>query len=203
MASEGIFPQSWEGSAMDSINLKAINRKFGESPLQKYRTISFFKYYLWYPLIKKMRTIRPLNFMSYNKDEALVELKNTVNYKAYNRKHGESLFTKLFQNYYLPKKFGYDKRRPHFSSLIVSGQLTREEALEKIEEPLYQPDELENDIVYFCKKLRITRNEFDKLIDQPNRYYTEFANWDSRHQFLKRTQKIIEKITGKQIKVYS
>jgi hypothetical protein len=111
--------------------------------------------------------------------------------------------TYLVANYYLPKKFGYDKRRPHFSSLIVSGQLTREEALEKIKEPLYQPDELENDIVYFCKKLRITRNEFDKLIDQPNRYYTEFANWDSRHQFLKRTQKIIEKITGKQIKVYS
>ena len=111
------------------VNLRAIHKRYGERPLKQYKTISFFDYYLWYPFVKKMRTVRPLNYMPYVKAEALVELQQTVGYKPYPRKHGESLFTKLFQNYYLPTKFGYDKRRPHLSSLIVSGQLTRQEAL--------------------------------------------------------------------------
>lgn len=98
-----------------------------------------------------MRTVRPLNYMPYDKEQALQELRDTVGYKPYARKHGESQFTKLFQNYYLPKKFGYDKRRPHLASLIVSGQMSRETALEKLEDPLYDLDELELDIAYFCK----------------------------------------------------
>lgn len=203
LATEGIYPQYWEGSAMDAINLKSIHRKYGERPLRNYKTISFFEYYFWYPLVKRMRTIRPLNYMPYNKAAALEELKSTVGYKPYQRKHGESLFTKLFQNYYLPKKYGYDKRRPHLSSLILSGQLTRDEALRKLEEPLYLPDELEIDIVYFCKKLRITRKEFDNLIEQPNRHYTDFPNWNSYYQLLKRAQVLAAKVTGKRLRAYS
>ena len=164
LATEGIFPDAWHGSAMDAINLRAIHKRFGERPLKQYKTISFFDYYLWYPFVKKMRTVRPLNYMPYVKAEALVELQQTVGYKPYPRKHGESLFTKLFQNYYLPTKFGYDKRRPHLSSLIVSGQLTRLDALAKLEEPLYDAQELEIDIAYFCKKLRISRAQFDELM---------------------------------------
>lgn len=203
LATEGVYPQYWEGSAMDAINLKAIHRQYGERPLRQYKTISFFEYYVWYPFVKKMRTVRPLNYMPYDKAKALEELERTVGYKFYARKHGESLFTKLFQNYYLPEKFGYDKRRPHLSSLIVSCQLIREEALQKLEEPLYLPDELEIDIAYFCKKLRITRKEFDGFISQSNRHYTDFPNWDSRYQLLKRAQDLAAKVTGKRLRVYS
>jgi len=78
LATEGIYPQYWEGSAMDAINLKSIHRKYGERPLRNYKTISFFEYYFWYPLAKRMRTIRPLNYMPYNKAAALEELKSTV-----------------------------------------------------------------------------------------------------------------------------
>ena len=112
-------------------------------------TISFFDYYLWYPFVKRMRTVRPLNYMNYNKEAAIEELGLKVGWRAYGRKHCESLFTKLFQNYYLPTKFGYDKRRPHLSSLIVAGQMTREEAIKKLEEPLYDSSEIESDIIYF------------------------------------------------------
>jgi aminotransferase len=203
LATEGIFPRSWHGSAMDAINLKAIHRQFGARALKNYKTISFFEYYFWYPLVKKMRTVRPFNFMLYNKAEALEELKRTVGYKPYPRKHGESVFTKLFQNYYLPKKFGYDKRRPHLSSLIVSGQLSRDQALRLLEEPLYMPDELEIDTAYFCKKLRITREEFNELVEQPNRHYTDFPNWDSRQRLLKRVQNVAAWLTGKRFRVYS
>jgi N-acetyl sugar amidotransferase len=151
LATEGINPpHTWHHSAMDGINLSAIHKRFGERPLKSYSKINFFDYYLWYPIVKKMRTVRPLNYMPYVKSEALAELERTIGYKPYPRKHGESLFTKLFQNYYLPIKFGYDKRLPHLSSLIVSGQMSREEALESLAEPLYDSQELEIDIGYFC-----------------------------------------------------
>lgn len=203
LATEGIFPSAWHGSAMDAINLRAIHARYGERKLVNYKTISFFDCYLWYPFIKKMRTVRPLNYMPYDKAAALMELEQTVGYKPYPRKHGESLFTKLFQNYYLPKKFGMDKRRPHLSSLIVSGQMMRSEALEKLAEPLYGPAELEIDIDYFCKKLRISRQEFDELMDAPVHHYTDYPNWDNKYKLFKKCQKLIEKISKSKIKVYS
>lgn len=203
IATEGIFPKAWHGSAMDAVNLKAIHERFGERRLRSYKTISFFEYYVWYPLAKKMRTVRPLNFMPYNKESAIAELQATVGWKAYGRKHGESLFTKLFQNYYLPERFGYDKRRPHYSSLIVSGQMTRESALQKLSEPLYDPAELESDIVYFCKKLRISREEFDRLLHQPLRSHLDFPTWNASHRRLKWLQTTIARVTGRKIRVYS
>lgn len=203
IATEAIFPKAWQGSAMDAINLKAIHKKFGQQPLRHYKTISFWDYYIWYPFIKKMKTVLPLNYMPYNKNQALADLTNTVGYTPYPRKHGESLFTKLFQNYYLPQRFGYDKRRPHFSSLIVSGQMTREEALTELDRPLYDDDELQIDINYFCKKLRITREQFDHFINAPIHQYTDFPNWNAKYRFLKRIQALVTKSVGRKIRIYS
>jgi len=203
LATEGVFPEAWHGSAMDAINLKAIHRKYGKRKLHSYKTISFFQYYIWYPFVKQMRTVRPLNYMPYDKAEALEELKKTVGYKPYARKHGESQFTKVFQNYYLPEKFGYDKRRPHLSSLIVSGQMTRDEAMLKLAEPLYDADELEVDITYFCKKLHITREEFNGFMSNPVNHYTDFKTWGGRYKFLKKIQNIMARVMGKKITVYS
>lgn len=203
IATEGIFPKAWHGSAMDSINLKAIHRRYGERPLKTYSTISFFEGYVWYPFVKKMRTVRPLNYLPYNKDAAVRELESSIGWRSYGRKHGESLFTKLFQNHYLPVKFGYDKRRPHLASLIVSGQMTREQALAKLAEPLYDPQELEIDIAYFCKKLRITRGQFDEFMKAPSHHYSDFATWEGRYRALKRVQGWAERLTGRSVKVYS
>jgi aminotransferase len=203
LATEGIFPKAWHGSAMDAINLKAIHRHYGERRLATYNTISFFEYYLWYPFVKKMRTVRPLNYMPFNKTSAIGELERACAWRAYGRKHGESLFTKLFQNHYLPAKFGYDKRRPHFASLIVSGQMTREQALVELEQPLYDAQELEIDLQFFCKKLRISRAQFDAFMSAPSRHYLEFANWEGRYRLLKQTQALVERMLGKRLNVYS
>lgn len=202
LATESIFPNSWHGSAMDSVNLRSIHKNFGKRKLRDYRTISFFEYYFWYPLVKKMRTIRPLDYMPYVKADALRELEEKVGYKAYAGKHGESQFTKFFQNYYLPNKFGYDKRRPHLSSMIVSKQITREEALRILDIPLYSEDELEMDITYFCKKLRISRQEFNDIMKQENRHYTSFPNWNKYYIPMKAAQKLISQVIGKQIKIH-
>lgn len=203
IATEGIFPQAWHGPAMDAINLRDIHRRFGERPLKTYSTVSFLEYYVWYPFIKKMRTARPLNFMPYNKEMAIVELESTCGWRSYGRKHGESLFTKLFQNHYLPVKFGYDKRRPHLASLIVSGQMTRDEAMVKLAEPLYDPKELEIDISYFCKKLRITRAQFDEFMTATNHGHADYKTWDSRYRLLKKAQGVAERVLGRRVNVYS
>lgn len=202
LATESIFPRAWHGSAMDAVNLKAIHQKYGEWPLKSYKTISFFDYYVLYPFVKKMRTIRPLNYLPYDKQSAIHELEQ-IGWRSYGRKHGESLFTKLFQNFYLPEKFGYDKRRPHLSSLIVSGQMTRDEALAELQKPLYEAQELETDISYFCKKLRITRAQFDGFMIAPVHHYTDFPTWEGRYRLLKRGQRWVEAVTGRHVGVYS
>jgi N-acetyl sugar amidotransferase len=202
-ATEGIFPTSWHGSAMDAINLRAIHSKFGSRKLKSYPTISFFEYYFYFPFIRKMRTVRPLNFMPYEKQAAMEELERKCGWRSYGRKHGESLFTKLFQNFILPTKFGYDKRRPHLSSLVVSGQVTREEALKALEEPLYQPDELETDLNYFCKKLRISRAELDEMLAAANRHHSEFPNWARWQDLAKSAQRLMERFGRRKISVYS
>jgi len=202
LATEGVFPHSWDGSAMDAISLNAIHRMFGERRLKQYRRISFLQYYFWFPMVKRMRTVRPLNYMPYNKKDAVAELEK-LGWRAYGRKHGESVFTKLFQNYYLPARFGYDKRRPHLSSLIVSGQMTRAEAEVELAKSLYDPKELEIDIAYFCKKMRITRAQFDAFVAAPRRDYREFPNWDRLYLVLKNLQRKAERILGRRINVYS
>lgn len=203
IATEGIFPSAWHGSAMDAINLKSIHKRFGTRKLKSYPTISFFEYYFYFPFIRKMRTVRPLNYMPYDKQSAINELDQKIGWRSYGRKHGESLFTKLFQNYYLPRKFGYDKRLPHYSSLIVSGQMTREAALAAFAEPLYDPVELETDLNYFCKKLRITRDEFEQIMSQPSHHHTDFPTWERLQKLAKQAQRILERIRGRRINVYS
>jgi hypothetical protein len=141
--------------------------------------------------------------MPYDKDAAMVELAEKCGWRGYGRKHGESLFTRLFQNYILPVRFGFDKRRPHYSSLIVSGQMTRDEAIAALNEPLYDPIELETDINYFCKKLRISRAEFDAILAEPIRRHSDFPTWERRQKIVKTAQMALEKLRGRKVGVYS
>lgn len=195
-STEGIFPESWHGSAIDSTNLLSIHRRYSDRKLKNYKTVSLFNFFIWYPFVRGIRTVRPLDFMPYKKNLALRELQETIGYKQYGRKHGESRFTKFFQNYYLPNKFGYDKRRAHLSSLIVTEQLSREEALRILEEPLYTKEELSSDIDFICKKLRITDVEFHSLMEVENRDYKEFKSWDSKLHFLKLIYRFFKKNIG-------
>lgn len=202
VATEGIFPTAWHAAAMDARNLKAIHRAYGTRPLTDYPLISFSEYYFWYPIVKRMTPLRPLNLMPYSKDQAVSELQE-IGWRAYPRKHGESLFTKFFQNYYLPTKFGYDKRRPHLSSLVASGAMTRDRAIELLREPLYDEDELRRDRQYICRKLRISEVELEDLMNRPIHHYTDFDNWDQQYARLKRAQNGIGRITGKTVSAYT
>lgn len=203
IATESSLPSSWENSAMDAICLNDIHRRFGKIPLKEYKTISFFSYYIYYPLVKKMKTLRPLNYMPYNKESAIQELVEKVGFKRYERKHGESRFTKFFQNHYLPVKFGFDKRRSHLSSLILSGQISREEALKELDKPLYEKLELEEDKAYIAKKLGLSPEDFEDILSRPGKSYKAYKNWDSYQKFAKKLQSLIESTFQKKIRNYS
>ncbi|MCT8982376.1 N-acetyl sugar amidotransferase [Shewanella algae] len=203
IATEAVFPKKWHHAAMDAINLKAIHKRFGKLPLKDYKTISFLEYYLYYPFIKKMKAVRPLNYMPYSKEVALQELVEKVGYKPYARKHGESRFTKFFQNHYLPVKFSMDKRKPHLSSMILSGLITRDRALDELNKPLYDETELREDKHFISKKLGISVEQLDEYVNSPGHLYSEYANWDSRYTFMKGIQSFVSKVIGRNVKNYS
>ncbi|TMP36646.1 N-acetyl sugar amidotransferase [Pseudoalteromonas rubra] len=203
IATESIFPSSWHHSAMDAKNIHSIFKKHGQGKLKEYSTISMLQYYIYYPYIYKMKTFRPLNFMPYDKDEAMRYLVEEVGYKEYGRKHGESIFTRFFQNHYLPAKFGYDKRKPHLASLINAKQLSRDEALKILQEPLYDEVELKEDLIFVAQKLGITVEELQTYISEKGRSYKEYSNWDSGYKRLKAIQQKLEKLLGREIKNYA
>ena len=203
IATEGVFPDSWLWSNNDSINIKDIYKKFGDKKLKDYKITSFFEYYFLYPIFFNIKTIRPLNYMRYNKVEACRELSEKVGFKDYKRKHGESIFTSFYQNYYLPKKFGIDKRLPHLSSLINSRQLKRSDAIEILKEDLYCKDEIDFDKLYIAKKLGITVELLEEYIGNKNREHSSFKNWTKYYNLLKKTQNFLTNKFGILLNKYS
>jgi len=175
-STESILPSSWGYNAMDATQLRAVHRQFGKIKLKDYATVGFFKRKIYYPYIKKFKIIRPLDFWDYNKEEAKKIIIEKINWRDYGGKHHESRFTKFFQAHWLPTKFGYDKRKAHLSSLIVSGQMTREEAFQELEKPLYNENELREDKEFLAKKMGLSVEEFDEIMLQPNKTFRDYPS---------------------------
>lgn len=175
-ATESILPASWGYDAMDATHVKSIHARFGSRPRGDFPTVSFFDLYVKYPFLLKMEVLRPLNLLPYNKEEAIRILEKDYGWRYYGGKHYESRWTRFFQAYYLPYKFGYDKRKAHLSSLVVSGQMSRSDALEALKAPLYDPKLLAEDKIFIAKKLGMSLAEFEALIDQPVHHFSEFPN---------------------------
>ncbi len=184
-ATEGILPQSWGYNAMDVRHLRGIHARFGTRPLKTFPTVSFFNLYFGYPLIRKMKVVRPLDFMPYSKDAAMRELSDRFGWRYYGAKHHESVWTKFFQGHWLPSRFGFDKRKAHLSSLVVAGQLTRDDALAELAKEIYPADELRRDRAYVAKKLGLTEDELEALRTAPLRTYRDFPNNEGRQQLLR------------------
>ncbi|MHC1703824.1 MAG: N-acetyl sugar amidotransferase [Tenuifilaceae bacterium] len=173
-ATESIMPSSWGFNAMDYRHIKAIHKRFGEIKLIDFPFVNFFQRYIYYPHIKKMTIVNPLNYINYRKEEAIEFMKENLGWEYYGGKHYESRFTKFYQSYYLPTKFKFDKRRGHLSSLIMSRQLTRDQALNTMKESVYSESEIEYDLEYIAKKLDWTPQEFKDIINQPPKRHQDF-----------------------------
>jgi len=175
-ATESILPSAWGYNALDRRHLTAIHKRFGKRKLKSYSTVTLWDYYIYFPFIKGMKIVKPLNYLPYDKDEAISYLEKNLGWQYYGGKHHESRWTKFFQSHYLPTRFGFDKRRAHYSSMINAGAITRDEALEKMSLPAYNPNELPQDMDYICKKLGISRAELEDLIAAPIKTYKDYPN---------------------------
>jgi len=175
-ASESILPKGWGHSAMDLEQIKDIHKKFGRMKLRTFPLISFFKNYIYYPYVKKMRIIFPLNYITYIKSDAIMLLNKELGWEDYGGKHCESRFTKFFQSYFLPTRFGFDKRRAHLSSLVLSGQIDRHKALKILEKPPFEEDKIHLDKEFVCRKLSVSMEEFNEFLNMPKRDFTYYKN---------------------------
>ncbi len=169
-------PLAWIYHASDLRQLKDIHRRFGQRPLKTFPTADIFKYKLYYRYVKGVRVVKPLNHVPYIKESAVQELVARFGWQKYGQKHYESRFTRFFEGYWLPQKFGFDKRRNHFSSLILTKQMTREEALASMKQPAYDPQLMREDFEFVAKKLDLTVPELQKIMDGENKTYRDYKN---------------------------
>ncbi|MCU0472648.1 MAG: N-acetyl sugar amidotransferase [Bacteroidales bacterium] len=193
-STEIILPTSWGYQAMDLRQIKSVHKHFGERPLKDFPTVNFLERYIYYKFIRRMNILSPLNYFNYRKEEAIDILTRELGWKYYGGKHYESRFTKFFQSYYLPYKFNFDKRRAHLSSLVISGQMKRSEALEAMKEFSYSENEINDDIDYVAKKLDWSPQEFRNIIDLPPREHREFANLDHLFNLGIKAKRMVRKI---------
>ena len=198
MATESILPRAWGYDAMDTVHINGIHKRFGRiKKLKSYPLINFINYYLISRYILKIQSVRFLNLINYNKAEAMKLLEDKYGWRYYGGKHYESRFTKFFQSYYLPARFGFDKRKAHLSSLIVSGQMTRDEALKELAKPLYDKAELEEDKEYIRKKLSLTKEEFDRILSQPIKTYKDYPSNEPIYKIVRSIYFLVKKLFRK------
>lgn len=174
IATESCMPTAWGYTSHDLTHILSIQKKFGSVKLKRYPRYNAFQKYFYYPYLKKIGALHVLNYEDYQKAKVKEFLMKELGWRDYGGKHYESRFTKFFQSYYLPVKFGYDKRRVHCSSLVLAGQMTREEALAELQDPPYRETEIQEDREFIAKKLGITVEEFIKILLLPNKTYRDY-----------------------------
>ena len=189
---ESIIPASWVYDARDLKHLRAVTRKFSGRKLRDFPQMSWIQGYLILPFLKGVRSYRILNDIEFDKDQAKAEISEELGWKDYGGKHHESVYTKFFQSYYLPEKFGIDKRKAHLSSMIVSGQIDRSQALAELQKPLFDPKELDKERKFFLKKLRLSREDWAKIMESPTRRHQDYPNWEKWSIVRRRIQSRIE-----------
>lgn len=169
-------PLEWLYYGTDMAQLKDIHGQFGSVPLKTYpfSSVLFHKLYLRY--IRGVQVVKPLNLLPYTKEHASKVLAEAYGWRPYPQKHFESRFTRFYESYWLPTRFGYDTRRVQYSSLILTGQMTREEALERLSKPAYDPATIDEDFEYIATKLGISIEELRGYHEMPLKTYRDYKN---------------------------
>jgi N-acetyl sugar amidotransferase len=169
-------PIEWMYYQSDATQLRDIHAKFGTRPLINYPITSILWHKIYLPYIKKIRVLRPLNYIPYIKQDAVALLTERFGWQPYPQKHFESRFTRFYEGYWLPTKFGYDTRKVQFSSLILTNQMARAEALQKLERPPYDPETIAQDFEYIATKLGISIETLQGFMDAPNKTFSDYRS---------------------------
>ena len=172
-------PLEWMYYQSDSIQLKDIYKKHGTGKLIDYPVTNILWHKIWLPYFKGVKLYRPLDFIPYNKDEAMQILVDKFGYQKYPQKHFESRFTRFYEGFWLPDRFNYDTRKVQYSSLILTGQMTREEAMEKLKTPVYTNDQIKEDFEFVSNKLGITTDELWQYFHSPKKTFMDYKSQES------------------------
>lgn len=160
----------------DIVLMKDIHKKFGTAPLKTYPMCGMLKYKVVYQYLFGMKRVFPLDYVVYDKEKAQKLLHKKYGWTKYENKHYENVFTRFFEGYYLPYKFGFDTRKNVLSNQILAGTVTREEALRILKEPPYDPRQMQQDKEYIAKKMGITAEAFDRIIARPPKKPQDYKN---------------------------
>lgn len=174
------LPKGWSHEKFDQLNILSIHKKYGKRKLKTYPRLSFLKrFYL--TVIYKLKWTPILNLVDYNKDKVKKLITEKLDWKDYGGKHFESIFTRFYQSYILPRKFKIDKRKFHLSVLICSGQVTKQQAMEEMKKPVIDPKLLQEDFQFVLKKLQLSEIEFDEIMKLPVHDHLEFDSYIKKH----------------------
>lgn len=169
-------PMEWLYYGTDMVQLNDIIDQFCTIELETYPFSSIFRHKIYLPYIRGLHVVKPLNNMHFNKTEAINLLVNEYGWKPYPQKHFESRFTKFYESYWLPERFGFDTRKVQYSSLILTNQMTRQEALDKLKHPAFNPETIEDEFKYIATKLDITVDELKHYFKMPKKFYWDYKN---------------------------
>jgi len=184
-------PLEWMYYQSDSIQLRDIYKKYGTGKLKDYPVSNILWHKIYLPYIKGIKLIKPLDYIPYDKDKAMQLLVDKYGYQKYPQKHFESRFTRFYESYWLPKKFGFDTRKVQYSSLILTNQMTRNEALEKLKSPAYDPETIHGDFQYIATKLGISVEELQSYMDAPNKTYKDYKSQDNIYNIGAKVMRLI------------
>ncbi|MCS6956129.1 MAG: N-acetyl sugar amidotransferase [Candidatus Calescibacterium sp.] len=178
MVTEAILPDSFRYplKTIDAKNIKHIHAKYGRIKRTKTFPYLTLSKYFYFKYIKKIKIISLLDYVEYDKAKAKKILESEFGWRDYGGKHYESIITRFYQGYILPKKFKIDKRMAHLSTLICSGQITREQALEEMKKPIYDEALLKEDKNFFIKKMKLTEEEFEQIMNLPPKSHLDYPN---------------------------
>lgn len=174
-ATEGLFAPAWSRGHYDWKYIRAVHRRFGTVPLRSFPHFTLTQL-AWMRYLRRLQFVYALNYLDYDKRRVLELIQRELGWKPYQGKHHESIYTRFFQGYILPRKFGFDKRRMHLSTLIMSGQMTREAALAELEKEIYSPDLVRQDKVYVPKKLGLTEQQFEDIMNLPRKTFWDYPS---------------------------
>ncbi|WP_090139141.1 N-acetyl sugar amidotransferase [Limnohabitans sp. DM1] len=170
-------PEEWGGYlGIDKTLFDDIWRKCGDGKPNDFPLVDILVYKVWYQKVLGMKVHHPLNLVPYLKKDAEDELEHRFGWQRFKHKHHESRFTRFYEDYWLPRRFGFEKRRAHFSSLIMTGQMTRDQALERIAKPEMDEHFLTQEFEYVAHKLGLTVDELQAIFDSPKKTYRDYKN---------------------------
>ena len=172
-------PLEWMWYQSDSIQLMDIQKQFGSIKLKDFPITNILWHKIYLPYIKGIKLIRPLDFMIYDKEKATQELEAEYGYQRYPQKHFESRFTRFYESYWLPERFGFDTRKVQLSSLILTGQMTREEALEELKKKSYDENTIHQDIEYIATKLGISVEELNRYLKMEKKTHKDYKSQEN------------------------